>query len=99
MTNIENTVDAFKFQLGETGVASLSDPRFQLVFGGRILNNGWWTLSSYGVADGCCLLAISSRTNPTTPVSQPQGSYGFDRLVESGFSEEEVQQFRSQFFA
>jgi len=96
----ETTIEDFKSQLAETELSVLRDPQLQLIFGGRILSDGWMPLSSYGIVDGCCLLAISARTSTNTPApQQPQGSYGFDRLVESGFSQEEVAAFRSQFFA
>jgi len=104
MTDIFATVEAFKQQLKDTENAALVDPNLQLVFGGRILTDRM-QLSDYGIRDGCCLLAISTHVRHRQPhlhvnrVDGTERAYGFDRLVESGFSQEEVAQFRTQFFS
>jgi len=100
--DVSSSVEAFKQQLKETGVAMLNDPNLQLVFGGRILADRT-KLSDHSVCHGCCLLAISTRRRvsnlPIPADGAPDRAYGFERLIESGFSQEEVAQFRAQFLA
>lgn len=100
--NLEGSVQTLRNLLTETGLdPALLDPNLQLIFRGRILSELRCSLYEYGVHDGCCLLAVSARVRSANMVSQPQpqGAYGFERLRESGFTEDEIAQFRLQFFS
>eukprot|EP00656_Telonema_subtile_P042599 TRINITY_DN4833_c0_g1_i2.p1 TRINITY_DN4833_c0_g1~~TRINITY_DN4833_c0_g1_i2.p1 ORF type:complete len:256 (+),score=49.71 TRINITY_DN4833_c0_g1_i2:145-912(+) len=76
------------------------DPTHELrfLFNGRILGSEHTPLRDYGVTHGSRVPAVRiSLAEATVERTAEHAAYGFERLRETGFSEEEVREFRASF--
>lgn len=76
----------------------IHDLRF--LFNGRLLSSDALPLRDYGVTYGSRLLAVRvSLAEPAEDLARADehAAYGFERLRETGFSEEDVREFRESF--
>ncbi|CAO3622975.1 unnamed protein product [Cunninghamella blakesleeana] len=75
--------------------------KIRLIYNGIILDNDMKVLWSYGIRNSGsfihCVISDNIVTSPTKPLRKSKMIKGFDRLLSSGFNQEEIRSIRTQF--